>query len=64
MGTSCEDPNSPQFWFDMSSSIHTNATEHVNLKRNPESNTGYNGSRVWNAVYRENCFSRVGDDGA
>jgi hypothetical protein len=61
--TSCQDYNSPRFWDDMSSAILTNASNVVNLKRNPESNTGYNGTQVWDAIYRENCFSRLGGDG-
>jgi ERO1-like protein alpha len=28
----------------------------VNLQRNPERWTGYNGSHVWSAIYEENCM--------
>jgi len=30
--------------------------EVVDLLRNPELYTGYNGSRIWNAIHHENCF--------
>eukprot|EP00929_Paragymnodinium_shiwhaense_P102064 TRINITY_DN65269_c0_g1_i1.p1 TRINITY_DN65269_c0_g1~~TRINITY_DN65269_c0_g1_i1.p1 ORF type:complete len:1260 (-),score=309.65 TRINITY_DN65269_c0_g1_i1:444-4223(-) len=30
--------------------------EDVNLVKNPERNTGYNGSHIWEAMYSENCF--------
>jgi ERO1-like protein alpha len=29
----------------------------VNLEKNPESFTGYQGQHIWNAIYYENCFS-------
>mmetsp|Transcript_38355 Transcript_38355/g.82994 ORF Transcript_38355/g.82994 Transcript_38355/m.82994 type:complete len:1187 (-) Transcript_38355:253-3813(-) len=31
-------------------------SEDVNLIKNPERNTGYNGSHIWQAMYSENCF--------
>eukprot|EP00960_Hanusia_phi_P039611 753953-Hanusia_phi.AAC.11 len=34
--------------------------EYVNLQLNPERWTGYNGSHVWNAIYHENCFEKLG----
>jgi len=39
--------------------------EFINLKLNPERNTGYVGeeaSRVWRAIYEENCFTRPVDE--
>ena len=29
----------------------------VNLLKNPEGYTGYRGSHIWDAIFRENCFS-------
>ena len=31
-------------------------SEYVDLLRNPEGYTGYQGQHVWEAIYRENCF--------
>merc|ERR1719163_1717315 len=28
----------------------------MNLIKNPERNTGYNGTHIWEAMYNENCF--------
>jgi len=36
---------------------------YINLLENPESNTGYSGAEprmIWDAIYKENCFKRVG----
>lgn len=30
---------------------------YVNLEKNPEAFTGYQGQHIWNAIYQENCFS-------
>ena len=30
---------------------------YVNLVKNPEAFTGYQGQNIWNAIYYENCFS-------
>jgi flavocytochrome c len=45
------------FWHDMCSSISCNGdtSKIVNLELNPERNTGYNGTHIWNAIYEENC---------
>jgi len=45
------------FWQDMCSSITCNGdtSKVVNLALNPERNTGYNGTHIWNAIYQENC---------
>eukprot|EP00941_MAST-03F_sp_MAST-3F-sp1_P004266 g4266.t1 len=51
------------FWNDMCKHIPTNVTEYVNLKKNEERFTGYNGSHVWNAIYQENCFSEASKRG-
>jgi len=34
---------------------------YVNLEKNPEAFTGYQGQHIWNAIYQENCFSRPFD---
>lgn len=39
---------------------------YVDLLQNPEGNTGYSGpmaTRVWRAIYRENCITEVSDAG-
>lgn len=53
----CSDAELPTFWMDMCSKFSTNTTSYVNLVKNPETFTGYNGSHVWEAIYRENCFA-------
>ena len=58
---SCSDPSLPDFWLDMCRNIPTNASEYLNLQLNPERWTGYNGSHVWNAIYHENCFAKMGE---
>mmetsp|Transcript_8408 Transcript_8408/g.20673 ORF Transcript_8408/g.20673 Transcript_8408/m.20673 type:complete len:1155 (+) Transcript_8408:182-3646(+) len=46
------------FWMDMCSNIHEGeGTKLVNLALNPERNTYYNGTHIWNAIYEENCIS-------
>jgi len=34
---------------------------YVNLDKNPEAFTGYQGQHIWNAIYQENCFSGLFD---
>jgi len=48
----------PTYWVDMCSGDHMKGVdlEDVNLIKNPERNTGYNGSHIWQAMYNENCF--------
>jgi len=48
----------PSYWVDMCSGDHMKDVEleDVNLIKNPERNTGYNGSHIWQAMYNENCF--------
>ena len=44
------------------STVH--APRYVNLARNPERYTGYTGytaTRIWDAIYEENCFKESGD---
>ena len=53
-----QDPSDPGYFMDIVSDIRTDADEYVDLQRNPERNTGYNGSSVWDAIYEENCFHR------
>eukprot|EP01061_Rhynchopus_euleeides_P045194 TRINITY_DN8033_c0_g1_i1.p1 TRINITY_DN8033_c0_g1~~TRINITY_DN8033_c0_g1_i1.p1 ORF type:complete len:1092 (+),score=366.09 TRINITY_DN8033_c0_g1_i1:259-3534(+) len=49
----CCDPDLPEFWLDMCSQMLPSgeSTEHINLVRNPEMNTGYNGTSVWQRMY-------------
>jgi len=69
-----DDCDLPEFWLDMCREIESNSksendgdsttAQYVDLRRNPERWTGYNGSKVWAAIYDENCFthaSSVGD---
>lgn len=56
----CNDTSLPEFWLDMCNNIPTDVSEYVNLAKNPERWTGYNGSHVWNAIYEENCFEKLG----
>eukprot|EP01060_Flectonema_neradi_P039830 TRINITY_DN8921_c0_g1_i1.p1 TRINITY_DN8921_c0_g1~~TRINITY_DN8921_c0_g1_i1.p1 ORF type:complete len:1055 (+),score=213.92 TRINITY_DN8921_c0_g1_i1:57-3221(+) len=51
-GEPCE-PSRPEFWLDICSNIPTELSEHVNLVKNPEAFTGYNGTDVWNRIYQE-----------
>ena len=40
--------------------IHDLSEEYINLRLNPERNTGYGGphaAKIWGAIYKENCFS-------
>eukprot|EP00931_Biecheleriopsis_adriatica_P056632 TRINITY_DN33565_c0_g1_i1.p1 TRINITY_DN33565_c0_g1~~TRINITY_DN33565_c0_g1_i1.p1 ORF type:complete len:1185 (+),score=298.75 TRINITY_DN33565_c0_g1_i1:50-3556(+) len=56
---SCEfEEDLPTYWVDMCSGDSSKgvALEDVNLIKNPERNTGYNGSHIWQAMYNENCF--------
>ena len=55
----CSDEELPTFWLDLCSAIPTNASDYVNLQRNPESYTGYNGTKIWDAIYQENCLQRT-----
>ena len=46
------------FWLDMCSQIRAGeGISMVNLRLNPERNTGYNGTHIWNAIYQENCLA-------
>ena len=46
------------FWQDMCSSIsNEDSSKAINLVLNPERNTGYNGTHIWNAIYQENCLA-------
>lgn len=60
----CEDDDQGEgvfpdaFWMDMCSNIHKGeGTKLVNLALNPERNTYYNGTHIWNAIYEENCIT-------
>mmetsp|Transcript_34338 Transcript_34338/g.72249 ORF Transcript_34338/g.72249 Transcript_34338/m.72249 type:complete len:1299 (+) Transcript_34338:130-4026(+) len=53
------------FWLDMCSQIHAgDGLSIVNLQLNPERNTGYNGTHIWNAIYEENCLALDGSASA
>jgi len=61
------DSMQPSFWLDLCDGIGVagESATMVNLRKNPERWTGYNGSEVWGAIYNENCFaiySSEGDD--
>eukprot|EP00471_Norrisiella_sphaerica_P001622 CAMPEP_0184483904 /NCGR_PEP_ID=MMETSP0113_2-20130426/5582_1 /TAXON_ID=91329 /ORGANISM="Norrisiella sphaerica, Strain BC52" /LENGTH=1180 /DNA_ID=CAMNT_0026864573 /DNA_START=183 /DNA_END=3725 /DNA_ORIENTATION=- len=60
----CDDESQPTFWLDMCDGIGVTGTKAktVNLRKNPERWTGYNGSAVWQAIYEENCFRSDDDD--
>ena len=58
----CNDPTLADYWLDMCRTIPTNSSDYINLQLNPERWTGYNGSRVWDALYVENCFSKPFDE--
>lgn len=56
---SCEfEEDLPTYWQDMCRADVTKGSdvEDINLVKNPERNTGYNGSHIWQAMYNENCF--------
>jgi len=56
-----EPDNSPTFWLNICHDIDTEtSSEYINLQLNPERNTYYNGSHVWQSIYEENCFIRSG----
>ena len=58
----CNDDLPDTFWVDMCSNITVGkASKVVNLRKNPERNTGYNGTHIWNAIYRENCIVDTAD---
>mmetsp|Transcript_19922 Transcript_19922/g.29803 ORF Transcript_19922/g.29803 Transcript_19922/m.29803 type:complete len:1135 (+) Transcript_19922:73-3477(+) len=54
----CEDESQPAFWLDMCDGIGVGGEQAtvINLRKNPERWTGYNGSQVWEAIYKENFF--------
>ena len=59
-GDSPEEYLPETFWMDVCSNIQAgDGTKLVNLVLNPERNTGYNGTHIWQAIYEENCI--VGD---
>jgi len=60
----CDDEELPQFWLDMCARIPIGTGEPVNLQLNPESDTGFNGSHIWAAIYEENCFVRASEPNA
>jgi flavocytochrome c len=58
---STEDAHLPDtFWMDMCTTMLQQGDgaggKIVNLALNPERNTGYNGTHIWNAIYEENCI--------
>jgi len=58
-----EEETDDLFWIDMCHYIHAgDGKAVVNLQSNPERNTGYNGTHIWNAIYEENCLAVSVDD--
>ena len=60
----CELSENDLFWQDICSHISNNDGHNkvVNLVLNPERNTAYNGTHIWNAIYEENCVHGEKDD--
>ncbi len=49
------------FWLDMCDPIQQgDGMKIVDLTLNPERNTGYNGTHIWEAIYEENCIDMDG----
>jgi flavocytochrome c len=62
-GGDCSNPMLDSFWQDMCVNIKEgDTTKVVNLLLNPERNTGYNGTHIWNAIYQENCLAVKEDE--
>ena len=51
------DADMPEYWMDMCDEIGFNTSEFINLQKNPEGYTGFNGTHIWNEMYSENCFT-------
>ena len=52
----CADPTSTFFWTDICASDEEDTNLRlIDLLSNPEKNTYYNGSHIWDAIYTENC---------
>ncbi|KAH9253608.1 hypothetical protein BASA81_008444 [Batrachochytrium salamandrivorans] len=51
--------DSPDFWFDLCDGLLTDSqgSGWINLQLNPERHTGYNGSKVWNEIYKQASFA-------
>lgn len=56
-GESCDDESQPEFWSDMCNVLTTDKSSYINLRANPEQNTGYDGSHIWRLIYEKNCFA-------
>jgi len=56
-GQTCDDESQPEFWSDMCNVLTTDKSSHINLRANPEQNTGYDGSHIWRLIYEKNCFA-------
>ncbi|GMI06458.1 hypothetical protein TrVE_jg1428 [Triparma verrucosa] len=54
----CEDPASENFWVDVCKPLQ-GTSQVIDLLSNPEHNTYYNGSHIWEAIYNENCVQVV-----
>jgi flavocytochrome c len=51
-----EDCANDGFWMDLCDRIGQGPDSNtINLVKNPEHNTGYNGTHIWKAIYDENC---------
>ena len=42
--------------------IDSKEGSYIDLLKNPEGYTGYKGSHIWSAIFKENCFSEVDSD--
>merc|ERR1711871_1758196 len=55
----CNDPEDDEFWINMCGPLdegREGSASFVDLAKNPERWTGFNGSHIWQAIYDENCF--------
>lgn len=43
----------PDYWLDICDDSNARLGEYINLRLNPERNTGYDGSQVWHAIHEE-----------
>jgi ERO1-like protein alpha len=56
-----QEEHEPEFWLDICRNIPVNESEgYLNLNKNPERRTGYNGSHVWKAIYEDNLHGKLG----
>lgn len=56
----CDDETSPSFWLNICEPLQTEEEENekfINLQKNIERYTGYNGTKIWSAIYEMICSS-------